>query len=109
MSSTRGYLRDFKNASLLLSKNVLVPIRIKMNTIYMFIYFYFYFLVLIHKVLNDLMFCTNMIQECAKWAGNIMAINFYNFSMRVGIRSINKYFIFKMSLQDCLQMPSIHH
>lgn len=55
------------------------------------------------------MFSTNMIQECSKWPGNIMAINFYNFSMHVVIRSIKKYFISKMSLQDCLKMPSIHH
>lgn len=55
------------------------------------------------------MFSINMTQECANWAGNIMAVNFYNFSMHVVIRSINKYFTSKMSLQDCLQMPSIHH
>lgn len=38
----------------------------------------------------------------------IMAVSFYNFWMHV-IRSINKYFTSKMSLQDCLQMSSSHH
>lgn len=52
---------------LLLNKNLLIPIGVKMNTIYMFIYFYF--LVLIYKILNNLMFSTNMIQECSKWCG----------------------------------------
>lgn len=54
---------------LLLNKNLPVPSRVKMNIIYMIIYFYFYFLVLIYKVLNNLMFSTNMIQECSTWCG----------------------------------------
>lgn len=54
---------------LLLNKNLLVPTGFKRNTICMFIYFDFHFLVLIYKVLNNLMFSTNMIQECSKWCG----------------------------------------
>lgn len=39
------------------------------------------------------MFSINMTQECANWAGNIMAVNFYNFSMHVVIRLINTLFL----------------
>ena len=56
---------------LLWNKNILVPIRVKMNMIYMSIYFWFYSSVLFSKVLKNLMFSTNMIQECSKWVGKL--------------------------------------
>ena len=100
--STAHTLLVFKRSMLVLNKHPLVPMRVNVNTIYMFIIYITWF------DLYNLVFSIKIIQECSKWAGNIMAINFYNFLVNIAIRCIDKYIISKISLQDCLQMPYIH-